>query len=99
MEIGSSCKITDRSCVEGEVLSTLVFCGSFLRSVSSYSWKSIWGSKSLLKEGLLWRVGDGKNIKILKDTWVCNKGKRFLNGLIVEGIERVCDIIDHDRAC
>lgn len=26
----------------------------------SYSWRSLWGAKSLLLEGLSWRVEDGK---------------------------------------
>jgi hypothetical protein len=30
----------------------------------------MWGSKPLLKEGLLWRIGDGSNIKILGDKWI-----------------------------
>lgn len=36
----------------------------------SYSWRSIWGAKSLLLEGLKWRVGNGTKIKVWEDDWV-----------------------------
>jgi hypothetical protein len=36
----------------------------------SYAWRSIWNSKKLLKEGLIWRVGNGTNIKIWEDPWL-----------------------------
>ncbi|XP_042973059.1 uncharacterized protein LOC122304861 [Carya illinoinensis] len=36
----------------------------------SFMWKSLWDSLSLLKEGLVWRVGNGKSIKIWGDRWV-----------------------------
>lgn len=75
------------------------FVDAFLGSANSFSWKSIWGSKSLLKEGLLWRVADGKSIKIWEDPWVCIEGNRFLNGPPVEGLEKVCELIDSERAC
>ena len=30
----------------------------------SCTWRSLWGSKSLLKEGLCWRVGNGSSINV-----------------------------------
>ncbi|XP_021721016.1 uncharacterized protein LOC110688556 [Chenopodium quinoa] len=36
----------------------------------SYSWRSLWGSKSLLLEGLKWRVGNGVNIRVWLDAWL-----------------------------
>jgi hypothetical protein len=30
----------------------------------------MWKARSLLKEGLEWRVGDGSGIKIWKDRWL-----------------------------
>jgi hypothetical protein len=48
--------------------------GSFLEAGlgtrPSYVWRSVWNAKSLLREGLMWRVGDGSSIKIWKDRWV-----------------------------
>lgn len=37
---------------------------------SSYTWRSIMHGKKLLQQGILWRVGDGKTISILKDNWI-----------------------------
>ncbi|KAK1650817.1 hypothetical protein QYE76_068622 [Lolium multiflorum] len=36
----------------------------------SYTWRSILRGVALLKEGLIWRVGDGANIKMWKDPWI-----------------------------
>jgi hypothetical protein len=35
-----------------------------------YTWRSILKGVSLLKEGLIWRVGDGTNIKVWQDPWI-----------------------------
>jgi hypothetical protein len=37
---------------------------------SSYIWRSIMHGKKLLDKGILWRVGDGKYINILRDRWI-----------------------------
>ncbi|XP_042953522.1 uncharacterized protein LOC122290063 [Carya illinoinensis] len=36
----------------------------------SVIWRSLWNARDLLREGLVWRVGDGRSIKIWKDKWV-----------------------------
>ncbi|XP_021771824.1 uncharacterized protein LOC110735961 [Chenopodium quinoa] len=36
----------------------------------SYSWRSLWGEKSLLLEGLNWRIGNGKDIRVWLDSWI-----------------------------
>lgn len=36
----------------------------------SYTWRSIWGAKSLVLEGLAWRIGNGTMVKALYDKWV-----------------------------
>jgi ribonuclease HI len=36
----------------------------------SFAWRSIFSSCDLLKEGLVWRVGNGEKIRIWKDRWV-----------------------------
>ena len=36
----------------------------------SFVWRSIWGAKSLLLEGLKWRVGDGSKIRVWEDAWL-----------------------------
>jgi hypothetical protein len=48
--------------------------GTFLNSELgrrlSYAWRSIWNAKKLLQEWLVWRVGDGRSIKIWRDHWL-----------------------------
>jgi ribonuclease HI len=52
--------------------------GSFLDSnlgrQPSYAWRSIYNAKSLLAEGLLWRVGDGDSVKVWTDRWLPTPG-------------------------
>lgn len=38
----------------------------------SYSWRSIYNSLKALKEGTLWRLGNGKRIHIWDDRWMPN---------------------------
>jgi hypothetical protein len=33
-------------------------------------WRSIWLARDLLSEGLQWRVGNGRHIRIWKDQWL-----------------------------
>ena len=40
------------------------------RSDMSYTWRSILSGLELLKPGVVWRVGDGENIKVLSDPWI-----------------------------
>jgi hypothetical protein len=53
------------------------FLSSSLGRRPSYAWRSIWNAKKLLQEGLVWRVGDGRSIKIWKDRWL-EKPSSFL---------------------
>lgn len=40
------------------------------RSAMSYSWRSILSGIDLLKNGVIWRVGDGSKISIWEDAWL-----------------------------
>lgn len=44
------------------------FLNAHLELSCSYSWKSIWGTKSLVKEGLIWRDGNGTKIDLSADS-------------------------------
>jgi hypothetical protein len=76
--------------------------GTFLESPlsrrPSYVWRSIWNAKSLLKEGLVWRVGNGENIKIWGDRWLPSPTTYGIQSPvhILESEARVCDLIDQD---
>lgn len=38
----------------------------------SFAWKSILKSRDVIKKGAQWRVGNGENILIFKDSWLPN---------------------------
>jgi ribonuclease HI len=76
--------------------------GSFLDSnlgrKPSYAWRSIFNAKDLLKKGLLWRVGDGKSIKIWTDRWLPTIGSQKVQSpvQVLSADARVCDLLDTD---
>ncbi|XP_042973039.1 uncharacterized mitochondrial protein AtMg00310-like [Carya illinoinensis] len=41
-----------------------------LKGSPLYIWRSLWSSMDLVKEGLVWRVGNGRDIKIWKEKWL-----------------------------
>lgn len=40
----------------------------------SYTWRSICSARSVLEQGVRWRVGDGKSISLWDDAWIDGKG-------------------------
>ncbi|KAA3474020.1 reverse transcriptase [Gossypium australe] len=46
------------------------FLNSRLGNSSSYTWKSIWAMKDVLRKGLVWRVGTGNSISVNTDAWI-----------------------------
>ncbi|XP_021732105.1 uncharacterized protein LOC110698909 [Chenopodium quinoa] len=70
------------------------FLGSFLGYGGSFSWRSIWGSKSLIKEGMLWRVGNGECIQIWEDPWICDEVGRFATSTPSEDLTKVSELIN-----
>jgi hypothetical protein len=67
----------------------------------SYVWRNFWKTRNLLNKGLLWRVGNGKNIKIWKERWLPNP-MAFLVHSPSRGISDdvvVVEIIDKDARC
>ncbi|XP_048499407.1 putative ribonuclease H protein At1g65750 isoform X2 [Beta vulgaris subsp. vulgaris] len=63
---------------------------------SSYSWSSIWSSKALLKEGVVWRVGNGTCIKIWDDPWVVDESGRYIASERNDAYNTVNELIDFD---
>jgi hypothetical protein len=62
----------------------------------SYAWNSIFSARELLIEGLFWRIGDGKHVKIWGDKWVPQPAtfeiQSLCNSLPVEAM--VAELID-----
>lgn len=46
------------------------FLNSQLGRNPSYAWRSIWNAKKLLNEWLMWRIGNGRSVKIWGDRWI-----------------------------
>lgn len=49
----------------------------------SLPWRSIWGAKSLLIEGMGWRVGKGDKIHIQSERWIMDDGK-FVTPILLD---------------
>jgi len=59
----------------GQILKAKYFPrGGFLEAElgrrPSFAWRSIFGSKDLKRDGLIWRIGDGRNVHIWRDKWI-----------------------------
>ena len=56
--------------LKAKYYSTSSFLSVRKRASDSYVWKSLLAARHVLEEGLLWRVGNGKHIRIWSDKWV-----------------------------
>ncbi|XP_021722379.1 uncharacterized protein LOC110689854 [Chenopodium quinoa] len=70
------------------------FLDSYLGVGGSYSWRSVWSSKSLVKEGVIWRIGNGSNVNVWSNPWLADTEGRFVTSPVVEGITNVSDLVD-----
>jgi hypothetical protein len=77
---------------------TETFLNSQLGRNPSYAWRSIWNSKTLLNEGLIWRVGNGKSIRIWGDRWLPVPSTYTIQTPphILEHDSQVSSLIDND---
>ena len=50
------------------------FLEAYTGGNASYTWRSLWGPKSLLLEGLQWRIGNGRKVKAWDDKWLQTQG-------------------------
>ncbi|XP_057249943.1 uncharacterized protein LOC130591059 [Beta vulgaris subsp. vulgaris] len=64
---------------------------------TSYTWSSIWSSKALLKEGMVWRIGNGTNVRIWEDPWLLDELGRFITSEKHGDLTMVSELIDFDR--
>jgi hypothetical protein len=74
------------------------FLESGIGSNPSYTWRSIWSAKHLLKKGLVWRVGDGKKIQIWKDKWIPTPTSYMIQSpyIVLDQEVRVSSLISMD---
>lgn len=73
------------------------FLDAPLGGSNSYSWSSIWSSKALLKEGLMWRVGNGSQVNIWRDPWVLDELGRFVTSTHHNDFTMVSELIDFEK--
>jgi hypothetical protein len=74
------------------------FFDTLLSKRPLYVWQSIWNTKSLLKEGMAWRVGNGMNIKIWVDKWLPSSTTHTIQSpvRILNSEAKVWELIDQD---
>jgi hypothetical protein len=67
----------------------------------SFVWRSLLNARNLLKQGLLWRVGDGLFIKVWKDHWLPTPTTHSVQSPQVRLGEEatVSELIDMERGC
>ncbi|KAL2931369.1 hypothetical protein RDABS01_036779 [Bienertia sinuspersici] len=65
----------------------------------SFTWKSLWGAKTIIKEELAWRVGNGLHIKVWGDKWVMKEGypKYLSENTNGHPETRVANLVDFKR--
>lgn len=54
------------------------FLDSSLGFAGSYSWRSVWSSKALIKEGAIWRTGNGSRVNVWTVPWLTDSDGRFV---------------------
>ena len=68
------------------------------KSSGSYAWQSILKARSVIADGMLWRVGDGSTIRIYWDKWLPGKFPSRIGSpqIVTPGDVRVSSLIDQD---
>lgn len=71
------------------------FWTAFEHASPSYSWRRLFGTQDLLKQGSCWQVGDAKNILIWTDNWIPGvpSFKPTLPEVHVDDLARVNELI------
>ncbi|KAI4988293.1 hypothetical protein ZWY2020_029923 [Hordeum vulgare] len=61
----------------------------------SYSWRSLLHGLELIKEGYIWRIGDGEHVNIWRDTWIPRPwSRRVITPKRGNLLEQVCELFD-----
>jgi hypothetical protein len=69
-----------------------------LRNRPYFAWRSIPSSRTLLQQGMVWRVGDGRSIQVLGDRWLPTPISFFVQSprWILDENATVADLIDQN---
>ena len=58
---------------------------------------AVFCTRDLLREGLVWRIGDGSRVNIHHDNWIPRSGyMRPLGQVFIQGITKVADLLSPD---
>jgi ribonuclease HI len=61
---------------------------------ASYTWRSILHGRELLKEGLIWRIGDGQKVRVWSENWIPRESmKRPLGHHPNKEVEMVSELL------
>ena len=67
-------------------------------TIGSYACKSILGARDVIRRGMVWRIGNGQDVRIKEDRWLPIKSNRTaispLNS--VQPKTKVCFLINHE---
>jgi hypothetical protein len=65
----------------------------------SFAWRSIYNSCGLLREGLIWRIGNGSGVRIWKDKWLPHSYTFMIQSqlAILDPNATVKELIDGDK--
>jgi ribonuclease HI len=68
---------------------------AYAKNGISYTWRSILKGVELLKEGLIWRIGDGRSVNIWRDPWIPrNHTRKVLTPCGASLLQKVADLIN-----
>ena len=67
-------------------------------TIGSYAWKSILGARDVIYRGMVWRIGNGQDVRIKEDRWLPIKSNRTAISPLtsVQPETKVCSLINHE---
>jgi hypothetical protein len=68
---------------------------SFIKNASP-GWQGVMHGLELLKKGIVWRVGNGKKIRIWRDNWIPSGELKITKNLTKSRLRRVSDLINQN---